>query len=129
MGVGLSKFYLNVCLPPTAPEGVRVALEAAMAPFDINLASAVDGNPDGEWDWWHIATGDVRFAVKPSNPATSTRPGHRGGPGRPDRRRAAHPRGQWIEHDRPGPFTDTLPGETPSAATPGKPRLPGAAAH
>jgi hypothetical protein len=32
-GMGVSKFYLNVCLLPTAPEDVQAALEAAMTPF------------------------------------------------------------------------------------------------
>lgn len=60
----MGKFYLNVCLPPTAPRKLRAALDAAMAPFDINLAD--EWNPDGEWDWWHIYTGEgSRFAVRP----------------------------------------------------------------
>jgi hypothetical protein len=61
----VSKFDLNVCLPPTPPEKVRTALAAAMAPFDAN--SAVGGNPDGEWDWWRIDAGDERFAVDPAH--------------------------------------------------------------
>lgn len=60
----MSKFDLNVCLPPTAPQSLHAALGAAMAPFDINLAGG--GNPDGEWDRWHIGAGDEdRFAVRP----------------------------------------------------------------
>ncbi|MFF3468924.1 hypothetical protein [Streptomyces sp. NPDC002619] len=52
----MGKFYLNVCLPPTAPQSLRKALDAAMTPFDINLTN--EGNPDGEWDWWHIYADD-----------------------------------------------------------------------
>jgi hypothetical protein len=62
----VSKFHLNVCLPPTAPEGIQAALDAVMAPFDFNLASTPEGNPDGEWDWWRIDAGDEdRFVVRP----------------------------------------------------------------
>lgn len=38
--MGVSKFYLNVCLPPTAPHDVQAALEAAMAPFDFDATRA-----------------------------------------------------------------------------------------
>ncbi|WP_152627060.1 hypothetical protein [Streptacidiphilus melanogenes] len=60
----MTKYFVNVCLPPTAPEDVRAALDAAMAPFDVNNPEG--GNPDGEWDWWRIDAGDEeRFMVRP----------------------------------------------------------------
>ncbi|MFS4095857.1 hypothetical protein [Streptomyces sp. AF1A] len=61
----MSKFYLNVCLPPTSPQELRAALDAVMAPFDINFPDD-EWNPNGEWDWWHIDAGDEGgFAVGP----------------------------------------------------------------
>lgn len=62
----MTKFHLNVCLPPTDPPRLRAALDAAMAPFDMNLSD--EWNPRGEWDWWHIDAGDdSRFAVRPAH--------------------------------------------------------------
>ena len=47
-------------------EGIQAALDAVMAPFDFNLASTPEGNPDGEWDRWRIDAGDEdRFVVRP----------------------------------------------------------------
>jgi hypothetical protein len=62
--VEMSHFSVSVCLPPTSPQELRGALEAAMAPFDINASE--DWNPDGQWDRWRIDAGDEdRFAVRP----------------------------------------------------------------
>ena len=62
----MSKFRINVCLPPSAGVDLEAALQAAMAPFDINLSA--DYNPDGMWDWWRIDAGEgERFAVKPEH--------------------------------------------------------------
>lgn len=47
-------------------EDIQAALDAVMAPFDFNLASTPEGNPDGEWDRWRIDAGDEdRFVVRP----------------------------------------------------------------
>jgi hypothetical protein len=62
----LSKFSLNLCLPPTPPEQVTAALDAALRPFDMNLTP--DWNPAGEWDWWRLdADAEFHFAVRPGD--------------------------------------------------------------
>lgn len=61
----VTKFYLNVCLPPTALGDLRAALDAVMAPFNINFPDD-EWNPNGEWDWWQIDADDEDgFAVRP----------------------------------------------------------------
>jgi hypothetical protein len=62
----VSHFRVTVCLPPTPPQEVHAALDAAMAPFDINAPDDL-WTPDGQWDHWHIDAGDDgrRFAYRP----------------------------------------------------------------
>lgn len=61
----MSHFRVTVCLPPTPPQELRAALDAAMAPFAINTPDD-ESNPDGQWDHWHIDAGDeCRFAYRP----------------------------------------------------------------
>jgi hypothetical protein len=59
----VSHFHVSVCLLPTPHRGIKAALAAALAPFDIN--SPAEGNPAGQWDRWHIGAGEKRFASKP----------------------------------------------------------------
>lgn len=59
----MSKFRVNVCLPPSAHTDVEGALAAAMAPFDMNRGDAFD--PDATWDWYRVDAGRQRFAVQP----------------------------------------------------------------
>ena len=59
----MSKYRVNVCLPPSAAADVEGALAEAMAPFDMNRGDAFD--PDATWDWYRVDAGRQRFAVKP----------------------------------------------------------------
>lgn len=59
----VSEFGVTVCLSPTPHGEVKAALDAALAPFDMNRPP--EGNPGGQWDWWHLGAGENQFAVKP----------------------------------------------------------------
>ena len=59
----MSKYRVNVCLPPSAASDVEGALAKAMAPFDMNRGDAFD--PEATWDWYRVDAGRQRFAVKP----------------------------------------------------------------
>ncbi|MBM7442453.1 hypothetical protein [Streptomyces sp. HB132] len=48
----MTKFFVTVCLPPTAPRKLPRAIAAAMAPYDANLTEG--WNPVGHWDRWAI---------------------------------------------------------------------------
>lgn len=59
----MSKYRVNVCLPPSALSDVEGALAEAMAPFAMNRVDAP--HPDATWDWYCVDAGRQRFAVKP----------------------------------------------------------------
>ncbi|WP_371657340.1 hypothetical protein [Streptomyces sp. NBC_00280] len=57
---------LTVCLPPDAHQDLRAAIEAAMAPFDMNG----DHEPyQGEWDQWWLGRPGEEFDVLPGHEA------------------------------------------------------------
>ncbi|MEU1487742.1 hypothetical protein [Streptomyces sp. NPDC005752] len=60
----MTKFFVTVCLPPTAPRKLSRAIADTMAPYDINLTE--DWNPVGRWDRWtiHSSPGNA-FLVTP----------------------------------------------------------------
>ena len=61
----MSKYRVNVCLPPAALSDIERALAEAMAPFEMNRTDTFD--PDATWDWYRIDAGRQRFAVKPQH--------------------------------------------------------------
>lgn len=89
----MTKYGLTVCLPPTPPDGVRAALDAALRPFDHNLTD--DWNPAGEWDHWRVNAGEEwQFTVRPgyeADPRLIRTPGD--DPGLPALTCAGGPRG------------------------------------
>ncbi|WP_431994859.1 hypothetical protein [Streptomyces griseoflavus] len=57
---------LTVCLPPDAHQDLQAAIEAAMAPFDMNG----DHEPyQGEWDQWWLGRPGEEFDVLPGHEA------------------------------------------------------------
>lgn len=57
---------VTVCLPPDAHQDLHAAIEAAMAPFDMNG----DHEPyQGEWDQWWVGRPGEEFDVLPGHGA------------------------------------------------------------
>ncbi|GAA2709411.1 MULTISPECIES: hypothetical protein [Streptomyces] len=55
---------VTVCLPPDAHHALHSAVEAALAPFDMNG----DHEPyQGEWDLWWLGRPGEEFAVLPGH--------------------------------------------------------------
>ncbi|MEV4432174.1 hypothetical protein [Streptomyces sp. NPDC049585] len=55
---------VTVCLPPDAHHDLHSAIEAALAPFDMNG----DHEPyQGEWDLWWLGRPGEEFAVLPGH--------------------------------------------------------------
>lgn len=125
----MTRFSLTACLPPTPPEQVRTALDAAPAPFDVWRSG--EFNSDGEWDYWRLETDpDLMFAVRPDSaddPRLLHAPGPRtplrcaGGPralldldatASPSTTALLTPTGHWTEDDHHGPsYLASLPGD------------------
>lgn len=48
----MSKFHVDLCLPPTDPKQLPEAIATALAPFRVDQPG--DWSEDWIWDWWHI---------------------------------------------------------------------------
>jgi hypothetical protein len=48
----MSKFHVDLCLPPTDAKQLPEAIATAMAPFRVDQPG--DWSEDWIWDWWHI---------------------------------------------------------------------------
>ncbi|MER7540833.1 hypothetical protein ABTX77_39635 [Streptomyces sp. NPDC097704] len=61
----MAKERVTVCLPPCAPDDLRPALAAAMAPFEYDAqADRPAEERQGEWDYWYVSSGGLEFTVR-----------------------------------------------------------------
>ncbi|MFF0479457.1 hypothetical protein [Streptomyces sp. NPDC004284] len=61
----MAKQRVTVCLPPCAPDDLRPALRAAMAPFEYDAQTGrSDEEWQGEWDYWYVSSGGLEFTVR-----------------------------------------------------------------
>ncbi|MFC8078992.1 hypothetical protein ACFUN8_26065 [Streptomyces sp. NPDC057307] len=63
----MGKQRMTVCLPPVAPDGLRQAIEGAMAPFRYDREDRPHPDWVGEWSHWFVSGAGCLFDVLPGH--------------------------------------------------------------